>query len=105
MAIYSTVAKCLELEPVEKDVLSKFDEALRDAVLTLMLDARADGLDVAKLNHLSTSVLMTVAADIAVSFSSACDDGDIEQFAEVSRDAIRWALEKRSMWRTSIPAD
>jgi hypothetical protein len=97
--MHSTVAKCLELDPAEKHVLAKFDQRLREAVVALMIDARAGGLDAEKLDHLSASVLLTVAADIALRVcGEECTD---ERFTLSCLDALRWSKGKRAVWRAA----
>jgi hypothetical protein len=97
--MHSTVSKCLELDPAEKKLLAMLDHRLRDAVVRLMQDAHAAGLDADKLNDFSTTVLMTVAADVALrACAGECDE---DAFSVASIDAFRWAVQKRIAWTSA----
>jgi hypothetical protein len=85
------VEDCLKSKGTKRNVLHGFDQLLREALGRTRLKARHLDLDDDEVGMVCVTVMMTVAADLALAASG--DRADIEagHFSKAAEDALAWA--------------
>ena len=88
---FPTVEDCLKSTGTKRNVLHGFDQLLREALERTRLKARNVGLDDDELGMGCVTVMMTVAADLALAASHNPADIEGSHFSRAAEDALAWA--------------
>ena len=88
---FPTVEDCLKSTGTKRNVLHGFDQLLREALERTRLKARNVGLDDDELGMGCVTVMMTVAADLALAASDNLADIEARHFSKAAEDALAWA--------------
>jgi hypothetical protein len=88
---FPTVRDCLRLRGFERDLLHDFDRRLREEILRTGLEASNFDIDGGGFDRACVTVMMTVAADLALASSNSPAEIDASHFARVAKDALAWA--------------
>ena len=88
---FPTVAECAGLSGARRDLLREFDQLLRDALRATQRKARRLDLEDEQLGTACVTVLMTVAAGVALSAREGSAEVADAHFTAVADDALAWA--------------
>jgi hypothetical protein len=88
---FPTVEDCLKSTGTKRNVLHGFDQLLREALERTRLKARNVGLDDDELGMGCVTVMMTVAADLALAASDELAGVEAIHFSRTAEDALVWA--------------
>ena len=103
---FPTVEDCLKSKGTKRNVLHGFDQLLREALGRTRMKARHLDLDDNEVGMVCVTVMMTVAADLALAASGELADIEAEHFSKAAEDALAWAkgrLAGRATRRQSRP--
>ena len=89
--VFPTVGDCLKSRGTKRDVLRGFDQLLREALERTRLKARNLDLDDSEVGMACVTVMMTVAADLALAASDNPADIEASHFSRATEDALAWA--------------
>ena len=88
---FPTVEECLRSTGAKRNVLQGFDQFLREALERTRLKACNLGLNDDEVGMDCVTVMMTVAADLALAASDKRLGVEAGQFARTAEDALAWA--------------
>ena len=88
---FPTVRDCLRLRGFEHDLLRDLDRRLREEIVRTGLGASKFDIDGGEFDRACVTVMMTVAADLALASWNSPADIDAGRFAGVAKDALAWA--------------
>jgi hypothetical protein len=88
---FPTVRDCLRLRGFERDLLHDFDRRLREEIVRTGLKASNFDIDAGEFDRACVTVMMTVAADLALASSNSPAETNASHFARVATDALAWA--------------
>jgi len=88
---FPTARDCLRIRGAERDILHDFDRRLREAILRTGLEASNRDVDDNEFGKACVTVMMTVAADLALASSESPAEIDAGHFANAATDALAWA--------------
>jgi hypothetical protein len=88
---FPTVEDCLKSSGTKRNVLHGFDQLLREALGRTRLKAKHLDLDDNEVGMVCVTVMMTVAADLALSASDNLADVEARHFSKAAEDALAWA--------------
>ena len=94
MARFLTVDDCARLRGAERELLREFDNILRDTLLEVEQRARGLHLSKEEVEKACVTVLMSVAAGVAVESAESPTDVSDANFSAVASDALDWAKHK-----------
>ena len=89
--VFPTVEDCLKSKGTKRNVLHGFDQLLREALGRTRLKARHLDLDDNEVGMVCVTVMMTVAADLALAASDNLADIEASHFSRAAEDALAWA--------------
>ena len=93
--VFPTVEDCLKSKGIKRNVLHGFDQLLREALGRTRLKARHFDLDDNELGMVCVTVMMTVAADLALAAADDSADVEARHFSKAAEDALAWARSRR----------
>jgi hypothetical protein len=89
--VFPTVGDCLKSRGPKRDVFHGFDQLLREALGRTRLKAHNLDLDDSEVGMACVTVMMTVAADLALAASENPADIEASHFSKAAEDALAWA--------------
>jgi hypothetical protein len=89
--VFPTVEDCLKSRGTKRNVLHGFDQLLREALERTRLKARNLGLDDDDVGMGCVTVIMTVAADLALAASDNLAGVEARHFSRTAEEALAWA--------------
>jgi hypothetical protein len=92
---FLTVEDCLKSRGKKRGVLQGFDQLVRETLERTRLTALSLRLDDNEVGMSCVTVIMTVAADLALAASNSRADIEAGHFLRVAEDALAWAKNRR----------
>jgi len=92
---FLTVEDCLKSRGKKRDVLQGFDQLVRETLERTRLTALSLSLDDNEVGMSCVTVIMTVAADLALAASDSRADIAARHFLRIAEDALAWAQNRR----------
>jgi hypothetical protein len=89
--VFPTVEDCLKSKGTKRNVLHGFDQLLREALGRTRLKAHHLDLDDNEVGMVCVTVMMTVAADLALAASDELAGVEATHFSRTAQDALVWA--------------
>ncbi len=88
---FPTVRDCREFRGPKRAILHDFDQFLRDAIARTELEAASLDINDSEIAMACVTVMMTVAADVALADSDDQANIDYKDFSRVVKEALTWA--------------